>query len=73
MKFVINMVEKQYSKFEVEADNIEEARDILETYSRGSVDILRRAMGSNSRIAERKPDYEQEVVTEYYDINWNDL
>ena len=29
-KFVINMVTKHYSTLEVEADNIEEARDIVE-------------------------------------------
>ena len=55
------MVEKHYAKFEVEAENIEEAKDIL-------------ASGVNDNvIVEIKPDYEQDVVTEYYDNDWNDL
>ena len=60
-KFTINMVEKHYAKFEVEADNIEEARDIL-------------ASGVNDNvIVEIKPDYEQDAVKEYYDNDWNGL
>ena len=60
-KYTINMLEKHYAKFEVEADNIEEARDIL-------------ASGVNDNvIVEIKPDYEQDAVTEYYDNDWNGL
>tara|TARA_R100001443_G_C3349028_1_gene176388 strand:+ start:124 stop:330 length:207 start_codon:yes stop_codon:yes gene_type:complete len=60
-KFTIHMVEKHYSKFEVEAENIEEAKNIL-------------ASGINDNvIVEIKPDYEQDVVTEYYDSEWNEI
>ncbi len=56
------MVEKHYSKFEVEAENIEEAKDII-------------ASGINDNvIVEIKNEFaEPDVVTEYYDSEWNEI
>tara|TARA_Y100001937_G_scaffold97518_1_gene132819 strand:+ start:352 stop:561 length:210 start_codon:yes stop_codon:yes gene_type:complete len=61
-KFTIHMVEKHYSKFEVEAENIEEAKDII-------------ASGINDNvIVEIKNEFaEPDVVTEYYDSEWNEI
>jgi|TARA_R100001510_G_scaffold28431_1_gene25126 hypothetical protein len=59
-KFVINVVEKRYAKFEVEAENIEEAKDIL-------------ASGKGVIVEIKNEFAEPDVVTDYYDSNWNDL
>jgi len=81
-KFVINMVIKHYSTLEVEADNIEEARDIVEDgeLARNGIHLCKMYMKNNNivRVPTRQ-DYEDviytddDVVIEYYDSNWNDI
>ena len=69
-KFTINMVEKHYAKFEVEAEDIETAKDILMS----GVDAELEPLNDDIVRIETRQDYEDEdVVTEYYDNEWDEI
>ena len=69
-KFKINMVEKHYAKFEVEAEDIETARDILMC----GVDAELEPLNDDVVRIETRQDYEDDdVVTEYYDNEWYEI
>jgi len=69
-KFKINMVEKHYAKFEVEAEDIETARDILMC----GVDAELEPLNDDVVRIDTRQDYEDDdVVTEFYDDEWNEL
>ena len=69
-KFTINMVEKHYAKFEVEAEDIETAKDILMS----GVDAELEPLTDDVVRIETRQDYEDEdVVTEYYDNEWDEI
>jgi hypothetical protein len=71
-KFTINMVEKHYAKFEVEADDIETAKDNLIL----GVDANLEPLWTDSDIVRinTQQDYEDDdVVTEFYDDEWNEI
>lgn len=71
-KFKINMVEKHYATFEVEAEDIETAKDILMS----GVDAELEPLWTDSDIVriDTRQDYEDDdVVTEYYDDEWNEI
>jgi len=62
--FKINMIEKHYATFEVEAKDIETAKELLID----GVDAELKPL-----IAEIKRKYEDDVVTEFYDNEWNEI
>ena len=69
-KFTINMVEKHYAKFEVEAEDIETAKDILMS----GVDAELEPLTDDVVRIETRQDYEDEdVITEYYDNEWDEI
>tara|TARA_R100000152_G_C6662621_1_gene101099 strand:+ start:304 stop:519 length:216 start_codon:yes stop_codon:yes gene_type:complete len=69
-KFTINMIEKHYAKFEVEAVDMDDARDILMFGVNAELEPLTDVI---VRIDTRQ-DYENvDVVTEFYDDEWNEL
>jgi hypothetical protein len=71
-KFTINMVEKHYAKFEVEAEDIETAKDNLIL----GVDANLEPLWTDSDIVRinTQQDYEDDdVVTEFYDDEWNEI
>ena len=69
-KFTINMIDKHYGIFEVEAENIETAKDILMC----GVDAELEPLNDDVvRIETRQPCEEEDVVTEYYDDEWNEI
>ena len=69
-KFTINMVEKHYAKFEVEAEDIETARDILMS----GVDAELEPLSDDIIRIDTRQDYEDDgVVTEYYDNEWDEI
>ena len=69
-KFKINMVEKHYAKFEVEAEDIETARDILMC----GVDAELEPLNDDVVRIDTRQDYEDDdVVTEFYDDEWIEL
>jgi len=71
-KFKINMVEKHYAKFEVEAEDIETAKDNLIL----GVDANLEPLWTDSDIVriDTQQDYEDDDgVTEFYDDEWNEI
>ena len=69
-KLTINMVETHYAKFEVEAEDIETAKDILMS----GVDAELEPLNDDIVRIETRQDYEDEdVVTEYYDNEWDEI
>ena len=69
-KLTINMVEKHYAKFEVEAEDIKTAIDILMS----GVDAELKPLDDDVvRIETRQPYEKEDVVTEYYDDEWNEI
>jgi len=69
-KFEIYMVEKHYAKFEVKAEDIETAKDILMF----GVDAELEPLNDDVvRIETRQDCEDNDVVTEYYDNKWNEL
>mgnify|MGYP003120577971 CR=1 FL=1 len=71
-KFTINMVEKHYAKFEVEAEDIETAKDNLIL----GVDANLEPLWTDSDIVriDTQQDYEDDDgVTEFYDDEWNEI
>jgi len=63
-KFKIHMVRKRYATFEVEAENIETAKELLID----GVDIE-----LEHKIKLIVSDYEQDAETEFYDYEWNEI
>ena len=64
------MVEKHYAKFEVKAEDIETAKDILMF----GVDAELEPLNDDVvRIETRQDCEDNDVVTEYYDNKWNEL
>tara|TARA_R110000765_G_scaffold329826_1_gene420645 strand:- start:69 stop:290 length:222 start_codon:yes stop_codon:yes gene_type:complete len=71
-KLTINMVETHYAKFEVEAEDIETAKDNLIL----GVDANLEPLWTDSDIVRinTQQDYEDDdVVTEFYDDEWNEI
>ena len=69
-KLTINMVETHYQKFEVEAEDIKTAIDILMS----GVDAELEPLNDDVVRIETRQDYEDEdVVTEYYDNEWDEI
>lgn len=69
-KLTINMVETHYQKFEVEAEDIKTAIDILMS----GVDAELEPLNDDVvRIETRQPYEKEDVVTEYYDDEWNEI
>ena len=69
-KFKINMVEKHYATFEVEAEDIETAKDILMS----GVDAELEPLTDDVVSIDTRQDYEDDdVVTEFYDDEWNEI
>ena len=69
-KLTINMVETHYAKFEVEAEDIKTAIDILMS----GVDAELEPLNDDVvRIETRQPYEKEDVVTEYYDDEWNEI
>ena len=62
--FKINMIEKHYGTFEIKAEDIETAKELLID----GVDAELKPL-----IAEIKKKYEDDVVTEFYDNEWNEI
>ena len=62
--FKINMIEKHYATFEVEAKDIETAKELLID----GVDIE-----LEHKIKLIVSDYEQDAETEFYDYEWNEI
>ena len=64
------MIEKHYAYFEVEAEDIETAKDILSFgvhayFEPLSTDVV--------KIETRQEGEDDDVSTEYYDDEWNEL
>ena len=69
-KFKINMIEKHYATFEVEAEDIETAKDILMS----GVDAELEPLTDDVVKIDTRQDYEDDdVVTEFYDDEWNEI
>ena len=69
-KFTVNIIEKHYAKFEVEAEDIKTAIDILIS----GVDAELKPLDDDVvRIETRQPYEKEDVVTEYYDDEWNEI
>ena len=69
-KLTINMVETHYAKFEVEAEDIKTAIDILMS----GVDAELEPLNDDVvRIDTRQDHEDDDVVTEYYDDEWNEI
>jgi hypothetical protein len=69
-KFKINMIEKHYAYFEVEAEDIETAKDILMC----GVDAELKPLSNDVvKIETRQEGEDDDVSTEYYDDQWNEL
>ena len=65
-----DMVETHYAKFEVEAEDIKTAIDILMS----GVDAELEPLNDDVvRIETRQPYEKEDVVTEYYDDEWNEI
>jgi hypothetical protein len=62
--FKINMIEKHYGTFEIKAEDIETAKELLID----GVDAELKPL-----IPEIKKKYEDDVVTEFYDNEWNEI
>ena len=69
-KFKINMVEKHYATFEVEAEDIETAKDILMSGVDAELEPLTDDVVS---IDTRQAYGDDDVVTEFYDDKWNEI
>ena len=69
-KFKIHMIEKHYACFEIEAEDIETAKDILMCGVDAELEPL-----SNDvvKIETRQEGEDDDVSTEYYDDEWNEL
>jgi hypothetical protein len=63
-KFKINMVEKHYTMFEVEAENIETAKELL-------IDAVDYEL--EHKIKSIVSAYDEDVETEFYDEEWNEI
>jgi hypothetical protein len=63
-KFKINMVEKHYTMFEVEAENIETAKELL-------IDGVDAEL--EHKIKSIVSAYDEDVETEFYDEEWNEI
>jgi hypothetical protein len=65
--FKINMIEKHYGTFEIKAEDIETAKELLIDGVDAELEPL---------IPEIKTvisNYEDDVVTEFYDNEWNEI
>ncbi len=64
------MIEKHYAYFEVEAEDIETAKDILMC----GVDAELKPLSNDVvKIETRQEGEDDDVLTEYYDDEWNEL
>jgi hypothetical protein len=63
-KFKINMVEKHYTMFEVEAENIETAKELL-------IDAVDYELVHKTKSIVSA--YDEDVETEFYDEEWNEI
>jgi hypothetical protein len=63
-KFKINMVEKHYATFEVEAKDIETAKELL-------IDGVDAEL--EHKIKSIVSAYDEDVETEFYDEEWNEI
>jgi len=66
-KFKINMIEKHYETFEVEAEDIETAKELLMEGVDAELEPL------ISKIKKIVSGYEDDVETEFYDNEWNEI
>ena len=68
--FKIYMIERHYSCFEVEAEDIETAKDLLSF----GVDAELEPLSTDVvKIETRQEGEDDDVSTEYYDDEWNEL
>lgn len=66
-RFIINMVEKHYETFEVEAKDIETAKELL-------IDGVDAELAPLiTEIKSVVSNFEHDVITEFYDDEWNEL
>jgi hypothetical protein len=66
-KFKINMVEKHYATFEVEAKDIETAKELLIDGVDAELESL------ITEIKSVVSNFEDDVITEFYDDEWNEI